>query len=114
MQNCPKCTAKTDVYDSRLNEEGNLRRKRLCRTCSYRFATVEILDTDRPLLQASERKPKVPKPETPAKPKKPVAAKQVKVTKERKVRRFDDDDYQFGSAFEEELFDVGTELGIFK
>jgi transcriptional regulator NrdR family protein len=95
-----------------LNEDGNLRRKRVCRTCKYRFATVEILDTEKPLMKAREPKPKVPKPETPARPKKPVAPK-ARVTKE-KVRRFDDGDYEFGSAFEEELFDVGRELGIFK
>lgn len=111
MQNCPKCNTKTDVYDSRLNTEGMLRRKRVCPACSYRFATVEMLDTGNPLRAAREPKPKVPKPETPPKPKKPVAAKAVK---ERKVRRYDDDEQEFGSAFEEELFDVGRELGIFK
>ena len=112
MQNCPKCNTKTDVYDSRLNGDGLLRRKRECPSCSYRFATIEVLDTVTPLM-AREPKPKVPKPETPPKPKKPVAAKVVK--EKRKVRKFDDsDDYIFGSAFEEELFDVGKELGIFK
>lgn len=105
MQNCPKCEAKTDVYDSRLSIEGEFRRKRKCRSCGYRYATIEVLDTARPL---DERQPK---PKALPKPKKVAAPKPVKVVKEKRVRRLDDDDYEFGSV-EYEIHDIAKELGI--
>jgi transcriptional regulator NrdR family protein len=110
MQNCPKCKSRTDVYDSRLSEDNVLRRKRLCKACGFRYATIEVMDTGRPLLQVKERKPKEVKP---VKPKVVAAPKPAKVAKPKKVRRFDEDDeYGIGSAFEAELYDVARDLGI--
>lgn len=105
MQNCPKCQAKTDVYDSRISMEGEFRRKRKCRGCGHRYATIEVLDTSRPL---EERQPK---PKAPPKPKKVVAPKQVKVVKEKRAKRFYDDDYEAGTI-EHEIQDIARELGI--
>ncbi len=105
MQNCPKCQAKTDVYDSRLSMEGEFRRKRKCRGCGYRYATIEVLDNSRPL---EERKQKE---KAPPKPKRVVTPKQVKVVKEKKVKRFYDDDYEAGTI-EHEIQDIARELGI--
>lgn len=110
MQNCPKCKSRTDVYDSRLSEDNILRRKRLCKTCSFRYATIEIMDTGRPLLQVRERKPKEPKV---AKPKVVAPPKPVKAVKPKKVRRYDDDeDLGMGGQIEAELYDIARELGI--
>ena len=40
---CPKC--KNDactVIDSRLRDDGNIRRRRACSVCRYRFTTIEV------------------------------------------------------------------------
>lgn len=105
MQNCPKCESKTDVYDSRLSVEGEFRRKRKCRGCGYRYATIEVMDTSRPL----EQEKRSAKPKEPTKPKKPV--KVAKPVREKKVRRFDDDEYNM-NAFEHDIQDIARELGI--
>ena len=39
---CPKCKAKTGVYNSRPYEDST-RRNRECPYCKHRFATVEVL-----------------------------------------------------------------------
>ena len=39
---CPKCKAKTGVYNSRPYED-SIRRNRECPYCKHRFATVEVL-----------------------------------------------------------------------
>jgi len=109
MQNCPKCQSKTDVYDSRLSVEGEFRRKRKCRNsaCAFRYATIEVLDTARPL----SREPKEPKVKPPPKPKKVVAPKLKRPVSEKRVRRFDDDDYNH-SGMDYEIQDVARDLGI--
>lgn len=66
MQNCLKCGSKTAVYDSRADEEGNLRRKRKCLKCGARHATVEMLDDlipDHVPKEKSEPKVKKAKPQ---------------------------------------------------
>ncbi len=44
--NCPICNKKdTKVIDSRLIGEGfNIRRRRMCDKCSYRFSTIEEIE----------------------------------------------------------------------
>ena len=106
---CPKCKARTNVYDSRISFDGKTRRKRLCPSCSHRFATIEILDEVRPL---EERKPKADKPQV----KKPVAPKKVKpVRKEqttvKATQKRSDEDY-FESSLDEDFYEVARELGI--
>ena len=39
---CPKCKAKTGVYNSRP-QENTIRRNRECPYCNHRFATIEVL-----------------------------------------------------------------------
>ena len=106
---CPKCKARTNVYDSRISFEGTTRRKRLCPSCAYRFATVEVLDEGRPL---EERKPTPPLPKKTklARPVKKVAVKREPV---KKVRRFDEEDGEYESpSFDEDFEYVARELGI--
>lgn len=38
---CPICNEKTQVTDSRANDDF-VRRRRACPTCKYRFSTIEI------------------------------------------------------------------------
>lgn len=103
---CPKCRKRTDVYDSRISQLGQLRRKRSCRACGWRFATIEVMDEGNPLRQLDEIPPPKPKVEKVPKPKKvkPVKDKKVKQLKQEKVRRFDEDD------FEEDSYQVPDDL----
>lgn len=39
---CPKCGARTRCTDSRPCEQG-IRRRRMCRKCSERFTTLEVI-----------------------------------------------------------------------
>lgn len=55
MLPCPKCKSRTDVYDSRFNPLNQLRRKRICPKCAYRFATLEVLDKQNVLSQVKDR-----------------------------------------------------------
>lgn len=105
---CPKCGARTGVYDSRISFEGITRRKRSCPSCSHRFATIEILDKGRPL---EARKPKAPvaKKDKPARVPKKVAPKRVQ---EKKVRRFDEEDDDYEDSFTDDFHEVARELGI--
>lgn len=106
---CPKCKARTNVYDSRISFEGTTRRKRICPSCTFRFATVEVLDEDRPLAKREPAPPK-PKKEKLARPPKRSEAKRPKAEK---VRRFDDDDGLYeGSSLDEDFAAVARELGI--
>lgn len=107
---CPKCNARTNVYDSRISFEGNTRRKRICPSCSHRFATIEVLDTDRPLEQRKQAAPK-PKKEKLARVLKKREAKRS-VKKEKQKRYDDEDDYLDSSAFDEDFEYVARELGI--
>jgi transcriptional regulator NrdR family protein len=108
MINCPKCGARTGVYDSRISFEGNTRRKRLCPKCSHRFATIEIIDGGRPL---ETRKPKAPvaKKVKPARVPKKTAPKRAV---EKKVKRFDDEGGDYEDSFVDDFEDVVKELGI--
>lgn len=101
---CPKCKTRTDVYDSRINPLFQLRRKRICRSCGWRFATIEVTDKQNPLQQLDERPPRVAKPKPVKKEKTAKTEKKVKQLKQEKVRRFDDDD------FEEDSYDVPEDL----
>lgn len=105
---CPKCGARTNVYDSRISFEGQTRRKRSCPSCAHRFATIEILDKGRPL---EERKPKAPvaKKDKPARVPKKSAPKREP---EKKVRRFDEEDGGYEDSFVDDFEDVARELGI--
>lgn len=40
---CPKCYGKTYVYDTRPRSDENIRRRRSCTECGYKFTTVECL-----------------------------------------------------------------------
>lgn len=107
---CPKCNARTNVYDSRISFEGNTRRKRICPSCSHRFATIEVLDSGRPLEQRKQAAPK-PKKDKLAKPAKKASAQRKQ--KVEKVRRFDDEgEYMDPSTFDEDFEYVARELGI--
>lgn len=87
---CQKCKTRTDVYDSRFNQDGLIRRKRVCGGCGYRFATIEVLDESNALSQVKRvLKPKVIKPKIPRKPK-PVKAQKV-VGKSKMAENFIDD-----------------------
>lgn len=49
---CPKCEGKTSVVDSRPTCKIEVRRRRVCRSCCYRFTTYE---SERPLTTADRR-----------------------------------------------------------
>lgn len=105
---CPKCKARTNVYDSRISFEGNTRRKRLCPECSHRFATIEIIDGGRPL---KTRQPKAP---VAKKVKPPRVAKKdpPKRIKQEKARRLDDEDGDYEDTFSNDFYEVARDLGI--
>ena len=42
VSKCPKCNGKTKIIDTSDTYDGR-RRRRLCKVCSYRFSTIEIL-----------------------------------------------------------------------
>lgn len=107
---CPKCNARTNVYDSRISFEGNTRRKRICPHCSHRFATIEVLDSARPLDQRKQAAPKPSKPKLAKPAKKSAAQRKQRVEK---ARRFDDEDEYLGeTTFDEDFEYVARELGI--
>jgi transcriptional repressor NrdR len=42
--NCPKCASETKVYQSRQDEDKNVRyRRRECHSCGHRFKTTESI-----------------------------------------------------------------------
>ena len=61
MMKCPKCKGKTKVLDSRRKSDNNIRRRRECVKCSYRFSTIEILkikkEKEIPMPKKSEETP---------------------------------------------------------
>ena len=105
---CPECGARTNVYDSRISFEGNTRRKRVCPKCSHRFATIEVLDTGRPL---KTRQPKVRAPKK-VKPPRAVKKDAPKRIKQEKAKRFDEEDAGYEDAFSNDFYEVARELGI--
>jgi len=62
---CTECGDRTDVYDSRLNTQGLIRRRRSCRGCGLRFATIEVMNVSHPL--GKKEKPNAPIPKPPEK-----------------------------------------------
>jgi hypothetical protein len=58
---CPKCGHRTDVYDSRLNTQGLVRRRRSCEGCGHRFATIEIENEFQPLGKKEKKSAPVPR-----------------------------------------------------
>ena len=107
---CPKCKARTNVYDSRISFDGKTRRKRSCPLCAHRFATVEVLDEDRPLVTN-----KVPKERKEVKPKQARPQKKqssVKRQIEKRPDRKDADVDYYESTLDEDFYEVARELGI--
>lgn len=85
---CPQCGGRTDVYDSRLNTQKLIRRRRSCRACDFRFATIEVLNEYHPLGKKEKPDAPIPKPPKPPKPmkqarEKPVVQRRQKVLYER-------------------------------
>jgi transcriptional repressor NrdR len=39
---CPICNGDTKVIDSRLKEDGLIKRRRECKVCKHRFNTYEL------------------------------------------------------------------------
>lgn len=109
MQNCIKCGTKTAVYDSRLTVDGDLRRKRKCPNCGFRYATIEVLDD----IDIAVRGPRK-LVETAAKPPEVVQAKRGKPQPTKKKREDLDDmyeEYDHTSDVQDAMRDLG--LGDF-
>lgn len=105
---CIECNGETDVFDSRLLEENQYRRKRKCRSCGCRFSTYEVFES-----RLATRVPKKPKPKAPPKPKKVRLPKAERGRGKAVKPRKPEDDFDFDhSDFNEELRDVARELGI--
>lgn len=103
MQNCLKCGTKTLVYDTRLTDTGDLRRKRKCPACNYRYSTIEMLDdvavpVRTPNPEPPKAKVKVGKPQ----PKESGGSKKPA----RLMYDDEEEDYGFSDA------DVMRDLGI--
>lgn len=92
MQNCLKCGTKTQVYDSRLTEDGSLRRKRKCPKCGARHATIEMLD-DIDVPFAGPREPSPPKQKKKPEPKGKPQPK-IQGGSKKPARLMTDDDYE--------------------
>lgn len=106
--NCISCNGHTDVYDSRLLEGNQFRRKRKCRLCGVRFSTFEVLEGELPTP--------APKPKAPPKPKQPNP-KRVRLPKQPrskaiKPRRPEDDFEDDFNSISDELWEVARDLGI--
>lgn len=85
---CPECGCRTDVYDSRLNTRGLVRRRRSCPKCGFRFATIEVMNEYQPL--GKKEKADAPIPEAPpqvVKVRSPKAAKVIAPRVRQTVRR---------------------------
>jgi len=108
MQNCLKCATKTAVYDSRLTVDGDLRRKRKCPNCGFRYATIEVLDD----IDVAVRGPRK-LVETAAKSPEVVQAKRGKAqpAKKPKKKEIDDDMYE-EYDHSSDVQDVFKDLGI--
>jgi transcriptional regulator NrdR family protein len=81
---CPQCGGRTDVYDSRLNTQNLIRRRRACRACDFRFATIEVMNEYQPL--GKKEKPDAPIPRV-VKPKREPRPRQEKEKVRRSVER---------------------------
>ena len=107
MQNCLKCGTKTSVYDTRLTDTGDLRRRRKCPACNYRYSTIEMLD-DTNVPVRGPRKPAAEKqPVAKVKPGKPQPKESGGSKKPARLMYDDEEeDYGFSDA------DVMRDLGI--
>lgn len=45
-KNCPKCGSLTTVSDSRTNDKDQIRRRRECPKCKFKFTTYELSYND--------------------------------------------------------------------
>ncbi len=106
---CPKCKTRTNVYDSRISFDGETRRKRLCPSCAYRFATVEVLDPGRPLVHRVKKQREEVKAKLAKRPKKSPTPKPK--AEKKKERERDDADY-YESTLDEDFYEVARDLGI--
>lgn len=84
------------MYDSRLNTQKLIRRRRSCRACDFRFATIEVLNEYHPLGKKEKPDapiPKVPKPPRPMKEArvKPVVPKRQREPKYERPKGLDED-----------------------
>lgn len=52
---CPKCGNDTGVIDSRLTNDGSIRRRRVCHACKYRFTTYEISEVRKAAYEKTEK-----------------------------------------------------------
>lgn len=105
---CPKCGERTNVYDTRISFEGKTRRKRICPSCSHRYSTIEVLDTNR-VLKVRKPKTVVAKKVQPSGKSKVVPPKKQG---EQKVKKYDDDERSYEDSFADDFADVVRELGI--
>lgn len=105
---CPECGSRTDVYDSRLNTQKLIRRRRGCRACGFRFATIEVMNVYQPL--GKKERPDAPIPEPPKRstpsPKPRASSGAVakkRAPKEEPVRSFADDIVPWNEDDEEDF-----------
>jgi len=107
MQNCAKCGTKTAVYDSRLTADGDLRRKRKCPNCGFRYATIEVLDeiniAVRGMKKLVEGAPKPPEV---------VKAKRGQAQPAKKKKREDLDDMHEEYDYTSDVQDAMRDLGL--
>lgn len=105
---CISCNSDTEVYDSRLLEGNQFRRKRKCCSCGCRFSTFEVLEG-----RLATRVPRTVKPKPIAKPKPIGLPKALRASAKPVKSRRPEDDVDFDhSDFNEEIRDVARELGI--
>lgn len=91
---CPKCGGHCCVRDTRITDDRQVRRRRHCESCGYRFATMEIEDTKTPLRQWQPKKEKLAKKPRVAKPR-----LIPKPRREERVRTFEE--FDGGMTYEE-------------
>ena len=90
------------MYDTRTQDNGSVRRRRTCLSCSHRFATIETLNFDQPLGTRLKRPeaPKAPRAPKPPKPRSSLATRPP--PKEEEV----------GLGYDEDLEEVAPFLDI--
>ena len=53
---CPRCNGDTTVIDSRPSQNNEVRRRRQCVLCKYRFTTYELTAVSKAILEQKCRK----------------------------------------------------------
>lgn len=56
---CPKCGADTKVIETRTAEKNQIRRRRECLECKYRFTTYEITQIVKARYELAEKSYKI-------------------------------------------------------